>query len=232
MRRRKEAGRASNFFINIGLVLVVCVLYFVTSNHDALSVLPVMAPVYRGSARDSVALQLVVDWNASAISGIMDTLEEADVNITFAVSGEWARENPALLVRMAAEGHEIAVIGDRPALDGKLSEVVEDVEKAVQSVKEICGYNVRLYYSGERAQAVSAKAAEKLGLRQVLCTADLLCAKGSAEDIVLRALDAPIQGSILLLQPTKAAQQALPVLLEQFEQKGLRVTGTSGVLTG
>ena len=224
MQRSRKAGQAAT---NLLLILLIVLLYIGTAQPRAISV---MAPVYRGSAKDAVALQFAVSWNAAALPAILDTLKAQDTRVTFAVSGSWAKENPALARRMVEEGHELATMGYAPEMDGKLSWVQEDVEASLLAIESAGGVRPALYYSGGRGVSVSGRAAKKLGLTQVLCTVDLLCARGSAEDIVNRVSDAPIPGSIMLLQPTSAAAEALERVLLALQEKGIRPATTSEVL--
>ncbi|MEA4969571.1 MAG: polysaccharide deacetylase family protein [Candidatus Pelethousia sp.] len=224
MRTSRKAGQAVT---NLLLILLIALLYIGTAEPQAISV---SAPVYRGSAQDAVALQFAVSWNAAALPAILDTLKAQGARATFAVSGSWAKENPALARRMAEEGHELATMGYAPEQDGKLSWVQADLAASVEAIEAAAGVRPALYYSGERGVSVSARAAKKLGLTQVLCTVDLLCARGEAEDIVKRVSDAPIPGSIMLLQPTGAAAEALERVLLALQEKGIRPTTTSQVL--
>ena len=224
MPRSRKAGQAVT---NLLLILLIALLYIGTAEPQAISV---SAPVYRGSAKDAVALQFAVSWNAAALPPILDTLKAQGTCVTFAVSGSWAEENPALARRMAEEGHELATMGYAPEQDGKLSWVQEDLAASVAAIEAAAGVRPVLYYSGKRGISVSARAAKKLGLTQVLCTVDLLCARGEAEDIIARVSDAPIPGSIMLLQPTGAAAEALERVLLALQEKGMRPTTTSQVL--
>lgn len=224
MQRSRKAGQA---ITNLLLILLIVGLYIGTAEPQVVSV---SAPVYRGSARDAVALQFAVSWNAAALPGILDTLQAEGVRATFAVSGAWARENPQLALRMAEEGHELATMGDAPEKDGKLSFVQADLERSLAAIESAAGARAALYYSGSRAVNISARAAKKVGLTQVLCTVDLLCAKGDAGDILKRVSDTPIPGSIMLLQPTASALEALPGVLRALQEKGIEPTTTSEVL--
>jgi peptidoglycan/xylan/chitin deacetylase (PgdA/CDA1 family) len=60
-------------------------------------------------------------------------------------------------------------------------------------------------------------------------TVDLLCAQGTASDIVKRA-ESLAQGNIVLMQPTKQAAEALDGLLELLESKGLHVVTTDEII--
>jgi len=221
--RRRPGHILSNLF----LLLLIAALYIGTVEPE---VMGVSAPVYRGSAEDAVALQFAVDWEAAALPDILDTLQAQDMTATFAVSGKWAAEHPALLRRMVEAGHEIAVMGYDPAADGRLRWVMEDLEKSLQAIGSVTGGQPALYYSGSRNALVSGRAAKKAGLVQVLCTVDLLCARGTAADIAARVSDTLIPGSIILMQPTGEAAEALPEILHTLQEKGMRPVSVGDVL--
>ena len=138
--------------------------------------------------------------------------------------------NPALARRMAQDGHELATMGYAVGQDGRLSWVQEDVERSLEAIEAAAGVKPTLYYSGGRSVTVSGRVAHKLGLTQVLCTADLLCARGVAADILARLPQEPIPGSILLLQPTQAAGEALSGILTALREKGLEPVPVGEVL--
>ncbi len=227
-----KTRRRSGLIVNLFLVLVIVALYFATSGSDAVQVMASLyaGPAYRGRSQDAVALEFAVSWNASALPDILDTLREKNTAVTFLVSGEWARGNQELLARMVEEGHEIGTMGDDPGFDGALSAVTADVERSIKSIEEACGIAPALYYSGERSVAVSARVARKLNLTHILCTVDLRCGAGSAKDIIQRGLNEPIIGSIILLQPTKAAAEALGGLIDGLQSKGIRAVAVKEVL--
>ena len=228
MKMRKRSGA----LVNLLLILLIAALYFATSRPDAAAAVAQLyyAPAYRGRAEEAIALQCAVSWEAASLDSILDALAAHGAKATFAVSGAWAENNAALLLRMAADGHEIATMGTDPFLDGKLSEVQRDVAVSLDKIEAACGVRPLLYYSGARNVTVSARAAKKLGLTHVLSTLDLRCAAGSAEEIKQRGLNDPIEGSILLMQPTAAAAEALPGLLNGFKGKGLEAVRVGDVL--
>ena len=145
-------------------------------------------------------------------------------------SGEWAENNPALLMRMAAEGHEIASMGYYPDMDGRIGWIVKDVRRANEAVKKICGAEPAIYYEGSRNTVTSTLAAKKLKLTAVSSTIDLLTAKGTAADILSRLPEKPIEGSIILLRPTAACKEALSGIINAIEEKGIGLTCTGDVL--
>ncbi len=224
MKKRSCLG---SLFTNIFLAVLIIGLYYATQPGN--EVIPASAPVYRGKG-ESIALQFTVSWNAAALSGIIDTLDNSGIKATFAVSGEWAEQNPDTILRMVEQGHEIATMGYYPDMDGGLKWVRHDLERALKVTEEACGMRPVLYYVGSRSVAISSIAAKKLGITQVACTIDLLTAKGEAADILSRLPKQPIEGSIMLLQPTAACDEALPGIIAALEQKGLKATCTGDVL--
>ncbi len=227
-RTKKRYRHVSNAL----LLTLIGLLYLTTSYPGARSVMGGLypGPVYRGNGEDKVSLQCVVEWDAAALPSMLDTLKEQGTAITFCVSGAWAKENPDLLRRMAEDGHELAVTGMQPRSDGDAAWVAEDVTLAQHAVQELTGSTPVIYYSGSRDVAVSGTAARELELTQVLCTVDLLCARGGALDILNRALDGAYDGSIMLMQPTGAAAAALPAILERMAELQKEVVPTGRLL--
>lgn len=231
MKAQKRSGLAG-FIVNLLIVAMIGALYFTTSGNDAVNVAQVFysPPAYRGQAGNKAALQFAVSWNAASMESILDTLLQEGVQATFAVSGEWVQENRLLLRKMALDGHEIATMGYTPESDGKLSWVKNDIIASLDIIESVTGQRPTIYYLGNRDIAVSARAAKQLDMTHVLCTVDLLCARGGAEDIVSRVSNVDIDGSIILMQPTKAAGEALLRVIETLRSKGMAVTCTGDVL--
>ena len=226
----RSVGRSAINFILLGLI---CILYLSTSHPAAQSAMgrATLTPVYRGHAKDRIALQIAVDWNASALEAILETLRSRDLTVTFAVSGNWASENAELLRQIVQDGHEIATMGSRTELDGDTAWLKADLTDSITKINKACGVQPVLYYSGTREVTRSCRAAQSLSLTHVVCTVDLLSGRGNSSDILNRALENPFEGSIMLLQPTAAAEKALPSILEALEEKGLIVGTVSSVLS-
>ncbi len=226
-----KKGKQKRLLVNMMLAVIIIGLYFALISPYSV---PVMAntklPIYKGSAKTCVALQCTVDWDAAAIPQILDTLKSNDTRITFMVSGEWARGNPDLLLRMYNEGHEIGTMGYTPAQDGNLSFVKDDLKKAIAAIEHVLGVRPHLYYCGLRNTTISARAARSLELQPVMCTVDLVCSSGAADDIVRRAYGNTNGGDILLVSPTAAFSQALGDLLVYYRELGLTASTTSSTI--
>lgn len=226
-----KKGKQKCLLVNMMLAVIIIGLYFALISPYSV---PVMAntklPIYKGSAKTCVALQCTVDWDAAAIPQILDTLKSNDTRITFMVSGEWARGNPDLLLRMYNEGHEIGTMGYAPTQDGNLSFVKDDLKKSISAIEHVLGVRPHLYYCGLRNTTISARAARPLELQPVMCTVDLVCSSGTADDIVRRAYGNTNGGDILLVSPTAAFSQALGDLLVYYRELGLTASTTSSTI--
>ncbi len=220
--------------VNVLILLVIALIYVVTGTRigdDAIAALSSGA-VYRGRANGTVAIECVVSWEAASMTQILDTLKENDTRITFYISGKWAKSHARMLARMRDEGHEIGTVGYAPFLDGDAKLIRDDVAAAASVIERITGTQVQSYHSGLRDRAVSEQAARALGMLHVAATADLQTGRGEAEDIVERACEQAFDGSILMIQPTAAAAEALPKLLESIREMGYRPATVGEVLKG
>lgn len=219
-------------FINITLAALILMLYIAITSPDIQAAMGTVygRPYYRGTQKNAVALQCAVTWNASALDKILDELKANECRITFFVSGEWASENGEKLLRIVRDGHEIGTMGMKPFEDGDTAWLIEDIADSAETIKSVCGVEPKLYYSGTRNLPSSSRAASKLDMIHVLCTVDLLSARGTSADILKRALDSSNEGNIILIQPTAGAAEALPAILKAYKDKGLEVTETGTVL--
>lgn len=220
--------------VNIFILLMIVLLYVVTGTgigDDAIAALS-SGTIYRGNGNGMVALECAVSWDAGALSDMLDLLRERDVRITFFISGEWARRNESVLHRMAEDGHEIGTMGYMPMLDGDETLIRSDLEASAAVISSATGVRPTYYYSGLRDRAVSLRVADELDLTHVLCSCDLLSARGSAEEIAARASERLFDGSIVLFQPTAAAVEALPAILDAAAEQGYAVATVGEVLYG
>jgi len=221
----------NGFLVNLLLLLLVCFLFFVTDANapERLAAVAASAPLYGGKG-EGAALLCTVDYDAAALGGILDLLRDAEMPITFAVSGQWARENGAMLRRMAAEGHEIATLGDDADFDGRGAALRRDIAAGAAAIEAACGVRPAFYCSGTRALRPSARAAKAEGLMHVRYGVDLRSARGSAADILLRASKAAADGNIIRVQPTGAFLEALDGIVEILQKKGMDGAKVSSVL--
>lgn len=231
MNRERNVDGLMNA-VNVFIILIIVLLYVVTGTglgDDAIAALS-SDTVYRGSGQGLVALECAVSWNAEALPDMLDLLSERDVQMTFFVSGEWARVNGSMLRRMVEDGHEIGTMGYLPMLDGDESLIRSDLQASTAVIASATGVEPTYYYSGLRDRSVSLRAADALGMTHIMCSSDLLSARGDAVDVATRASEHVFDGSIVLFQPTGAALEALPTILDAITEQGYRVTTVGNVL--
>ncbi|MBR0136171.1 MAG: polysaccharide deacetylase family protein [Clostridia bacterium] len=229
MKRTKKGGA---LFVNVSILLIAAFMYLALLSPIGVTELPQSRahPVYRASSEDSVALIVAVPWEASALEGILDTLDKSGQTVTFAVSGRVAEAAPDILRRMAETGHEIATMGYAPEKDGDKSFIVSDLMRSVKAIEAASGEKPRFYYCGTRRAETSASAANSLGLFTVLPTIDLDCGSGTSFDIESRLVQNAFAGCIIGASPTAQFEESLPFLLESIKNMGLRIVHTHKML--
>ena len=76
-----------------------------------------------------------------SVSIVLDTLASHDVRATFFVVGELAREQPALVARIADAGHEVASHGHthRPLFELDREEFVTELDRSARAIHDATG---------------------------------------------------------------------------------------------
>ncbi len=183
--------------------------------------------IVSGSDTGAVALTVAVYHPSSHLPALLDILRKTGTPAAFFVSARVAREAPALVRRMREEGHTVGTLGYLPLYDGEAAAVETDVRLAAAALKSF-DIDVRYYHSGFRDANASREAAERLGLLHVRGTQDLRTGAGTAGDILKRA-EAVTGGSILVVQPTAALNEALEPLLLSLRET-YRITTLDSIL--
>ncbi len=202
--------------------------------------------VNRGLPGRRVALTFDAGAGAEPAPLILDTLRKYGVHVTFFLTGKWAEENPDLVRRMAAEGHEFGNhTYSHPHLLSRDEEAIrEEIRKTERIVRELAGQSTQPYLRppyGERNQALLDLLAEE-GYVSIYWTVDSLDSVGepkSAEFLLKRvthptdARGNPIDldGAIILMHVGNATTaEALPAILEWFRKEGYQVVKVSEIL--
>jgi peptidoglycan/xylan/chitin deacetylase (PgdA/CDA1 family) len=170
---------------------------------------------------------------------ILAILRERGVHVTFFLSGHWVDHNPELAQQMLADGHELGNHSySHPDLthlaDGQ---IVYELDYTDQVVSDITGTHTRPYFRppfGARNRRVLDVAAAT-GFRSIFWSLD-------SGDWLPRASAAAVAGKILRYAApgdivvehvgAQASADALPVILDEFAQRGWRVGTVSEVLGG
>jgi len=194
-------------------------------------------PIQQGNTDSNyIAFTCNVDWGNEVIPEILETLKQKGVKITFFVTGRWVKEFPDIFQLIVDEGHEIGSHGyqhlDYATLS--LDKNIEQIQKSEDVIKNITGEKPTLFAppSGSYNEH-TLTAADRLGYKTILWTIDTIdWRQGSTKEVIVdRVLNKPNHnGAIVLMHPMPATAKALPVLIDEFKQKGLEVGRVSDIV--
>jgi peptidoglycan/xylan/chitin deacetylase (PgdA/CDA1 family) len=168
---------------------------------------------------------------------LLEIFRERGIHVTFFLSGQWVDHNPLLAQQMLLDGHELANHSyshpDFTHLSD--SQIVYELDYTDQVVSDVTGSHTRPYFRppfGARNRRVLDVAAAS-GFRSVYWSLD-------SGDWLPRATAAAVAGKILRYAApgdivvehvgADASADALPVILDEFAQRGWQVGTVSEVL--
>jgi peptidoglycan/xylan/chitin deacetylase (PgdA/CDA1 family) len=173
----------------------------------------------------------------TAAPRVIQTLHDRAIKATFFLSGNWVQKYPELAEQIKEDGHEIANHSlTHPDLTGLAdNQIVFELDYTDQVVWDTVGVHTRPYFRppfGARNARVLAVAAAS-GFRSVYWTLD-------SADWLTRATAAAVAEKVLrFAQPgdivvehvaSDATAEALPTILDVFEERGWKVGTVSEVL--
>lgn len=197
---------------------------------------PVIPEVVRGDpARPLVALTLDAGASAAPAATILDTLAARQVRLTFFLTGLWSQQNPELVRRIHAEGHEIANHSFHHPDFRTLSEaeIAEEIYGTEGLILQITSASTRPWFRfpfGAR-DARTLDAVNGHGFTSVFWTLDTLDSVGepkTSQFIYERVAANAGPGAIVLAHiGSPATAAALPGILDHFQQRGLEAVTVS-----
>ncbi|HEX9373641.1 MAG TPA: polysaccharide deacetylase family protein, partial [Roseiflexaceae bacterium] len=191
-----------------------------------------------------VALTLDAGASADPVPGILKTLRERNVKITFFLTGKWIKENPELTRQIVADGHEIAnhtfTHPDMRNLDD--TAIRKELADTEALLEQTAGATSRPFFRppyGAYDERV-LRLVEREGYLPIYWTLDSLDSIGETKtpEFLLDRVTAQLppeklRGAIILAhcgsQPTA---DALPKILDRFAEIGFEVRRLSDVLQG
>ena len=209
--------------------------------------LPALAPVVpslaqaigvprRREGASGVALTFDDGPHPEGTPAILDLLAAADIKATFFLVGEQVRAFPELAERIGAEGHEVAVHGDRHRVMLRLAPamIAADLDRAQATIGELTGQKPRFHrpplgiYSSP-----GLKIAREQGLEPLLWSrwGRDWSAKSSAQSITAMVTADLAAGDVLLLHDAdwysdagcwRNTVAALPAIIERLNSSGLQ----------
>jgi len=168
---------------------------------------------------------------------IMEILRERNLHVTFFLSGHWVDHNPDLTRQMLADGHELANHSySHPDLTHLSDDqIVYELDYTDQVVWDAAGVHTRPYFRapfGARNPRVLDVAAAS-GFRSIFWSLDSgdWLTRASAGAVAAKILRYAAPGDIVVEHVGSAASaEALPVILDELDQRGWRVGTVSEVL--
>ncbi|MCG8513150.1 MAG: polysaccharide deacetylase family protein [Halanaerobiales bacterium] len=182
-------------------------------------------PYYHGiRGRDNIALTFNVDWGEQFLPGILQVLQDNNLDATFFVTGKWSRKNPELLKKMAQSGHLIGNHGYSHLHPKQLSreQLIELIKKNEEIIFRICGKRTDLFAPpyGEVDARITG-IASSIGYKTIMWSADTIDWQRPAPEIIAqRAINKADDGGIILMHPTEPTLQALPDIISTLQKRG------------
>lgn len=225
-------------------VVVIFALFtslFIWFEHDGfLSVFSQDDPsaLARGNANETnIALTFNISWGDEKVHGILEQLEQEDIQATFFVSGEWAERHPEIVEDITEANHELGMLGYRykSYLDQDIEEVKKDLLKAKEVFRKLEYDDINLLRapSGHFNKDI-IEMAERLELKSIHWNVHPHDWKNPGTDIIVdHVMKETENGDIILLHASdsvKQTEKALSVILPGLKNKGFTFVSISELI--
>ncbi len=229
---------SKRYILGISLVLLVCIFItgFLLGNKygEAVPVLNQrLVPIYKVDRNEKiVAITLDGTWGADYTEQILDIFDKYDIKITFFFAGYWLEKYPALVKRIAAQGHEIGNHTYTHPHCNSLSrdKLIKELEDTNKLIKELIGKESKLFRPpfGEYNNQV-IRTANELGYQVIQWSLDSLdWQEPGADYIVSRILNKVGAGDIILMHNNAPdTPQALERIIPELQKRGYRIVPLS-----
>lgn len=195
--------------------------------------------VSRGNtAARRIALTFDAGSGAQYAPAILDALKAAELHCTFFITGQFADANPAIMSRLAAEGHELGNHSYSHPHFTQLSpaEVTSQLDRTEAAVKRSTGLSTKPYFrfpygAGSNALVQQINGMGYIGALWTFDTLDSI--EGTTpETIRARVAKYAAPGAIVLMHlgsPQEA--QVLPAVIGDLKTSGYEIVTLSEVLS-
>ncbi|OEF97897.1 polysaccharide deacetylase family sporulation protein PdaB [Desulfuribacillus alkaliarsenatis] len=197
------------------------------------------AAIYKvNTDKKVVALTFDISWGRQAPEPIIDILEEKNVrNVTFFISGPWARDNPDIVRRIDKLGMEIGSHGWKHVnySEHKDEFVIEQILTAHETLLEITGKEPNLIRTpnGDFNKR-TLKVAAELGYSVIQWDTDSKdWMRPGPDKIVDNVLSKAFPGDIILLHASDSALQtidALPRIIDGLREMGYEIVSVTQLI--
>lgn len=187
--------------------------------------------IYKGNSQDGVSLMINVYWGAEEVLGMLGVLDEYGAKATFFLGGSWADDNVSCVKEIKERGHEIGSHGYFHRDHDKLSlaENTEEIRRSVEFLSLAVGEPITLFAPPSGAyNDDTLAAAEGMGLKTILWSRDTVDWRDKDEEVCFtRATKEIGGGDLILMHPMKHTLAALPRILKNYADRGLRAITVS-----
>jgi len=217
----------TGFFVMLVLLPGMAAIMKVTSTSPQ--------PVYHGNLnKPTVALACNVFWGEEYLPSMLDTLHNNNIKATFFIGGSWAKQNPDMLKKIAAAGHEIANHSYSHPHSNSLSKEQnkEQILRAEDIIAQYTGVKTKLYAPpyGEFNNVVLSAAAE-LNYTTIMWSIDTIDWQLPPEEVIIsRVMKKIHNGAIILIHPTAPTAKALPELIDRLQDSGYTILPVSAII--
>lgn len=182
-----------------------------------------------------VALTFDAGADRGYAEDILDTLAAEEVPATFGMTGQWALTSPALVERMAAEGHMVinhtfdhrSFTGLSDRLGGlSTTRRQDEIERADAIIAPLIGHTTCPWYRlpyGDGDRFAIGQMAEIGYTQQVGWTVDTFGWRGARiQDIIARALRLAVPNAVYVMHVGVQSRDALalPTIIEELRARG------------
>jgi len=192
-------------------------------------------PVYHGNLdKPAVALACNVFWGEEYLPAMLDTLHTYNIKATFFIGGSWAKQNPEMLKKIVAAGHEIGNHSYSHPHSNSLSkdQNKDQILQAEQIIAQYTGVKTKLYAPpyGEFNKVVLSAAAE-LNYTTIMWSVDTIDWQLPPEEVIINRVMKKIHnGAIILIHPTAPTAKALPELIDRIQDSGYVILPVSVII--
>ena len=197
---------------------------------------PKIIPIYSVGRDDGkVAITFDCAWGAEDMESILSTLKNHNCNATFFVLGTWAEQNPEIMKKIVADGHEIGNHSYNHTHYTAMSqnEMLSDIDKCNKAIKDTSGISPTLFRapSGDYNNSVIETVHSK-NMEYIQWSIDSLDWRGlTCEQMLERIIPKTKSGDILLFHnDTAHTAESLDKILIELEKKGFSFLKVSDLI--
>lgn len=229
MKRSSRFVAAITNCILIVIIVVVSTVCFLPKTESVVGVKDEV--YYKGASADGVSLMFNVYWGTKEVYAILDVLDEYEAKATFFIGGSWADDNVECLKEIASRGHEIGSHGyfhrDHNKLD--YSANYQEIKTSIDFIEKASGISATLFAPPSGAyNDDTVKAAQELGLKTVMWSKDTIDWRDKDASVCFtRATKNIAGGDLVLMHPMAHTLEALPSVLKDYRDKGLKTVTVS-----